>query len=161
MITRHGRACRDSHGFTPGQDITLDRLQDQLEWYDRKSGDNRKKFKFLKICTIVAAALIPALAGVSGMSAVIAAVGVFIVVVEGLQQLNQYHSNWIAYQSTSEALKHEKFLYLARAGIYANANDAHALLAERIESLVSQEHTKWASAQQQGVGAKSKAEPKT
>jgi hypothetical protein len=137
-------------GYTPGQDITLDHLQDQIEWYDRKSGYNQKAFKFLKICTISAAALIPVLASVHRMSCVTAGLGVLIVILEGLQQLNQYHSNWISYRSTCEVLKHEKFLYLGKAGLYAAANDAHALLAERIESLVSQEHAKWASSQEQG-----------
>lgn len=138
-------------GFTPGQDVTLDHLQDQIEWYDRKSGSNQKTFKYLKICTISAAALIPFLA--KTVPSVTAGLGVFIVILEGLQQLNQYHSNWIAYRSTCEALKHEKFLYLGKAGMYAAANDPHALLAERIESLVSQEHAKWASSQEQGQKA--------
>src|SRR5580698_2267538 len=97
-------------GFTPGQDVTLDHLQDQIEWYDRKSGSNQKAFKCLKICTIASAAIIPLLA--STMPSTTAGLGVFIVILEGLQQLNQYHSNWIAYRSTCETLKHEKFLYL-------------------------------------------------
>lgn len=40
-------------------------------------------------------------------------------------------------------------MYLGKASPYSSAPDPHALLAERIESLVSQEHAKWASAQQQ------------
>ena len=147
--------------YTPGQDVTLDHLQDQIEWYDRKSGSNQKAFKYLKICTIAAAALIPVLAKIDGMSSVTAGLGVFIVVLEGLQQLNQYHSNWIAYRSTCESLKHEKFLYLGKAAMYAAAHDPHALLAERIESLVSQEHAKWASSQEQGQKAGPPEDPKT
>jgi Protein of unknown function (DUF4231) len=137
-------------GYTPGQDVSLDRLQDQIEWYDRRSGSNQKAFKYLKICTISAAAVIPVFARIDWMSWFTVGLGIFIVVLEGLQQIYQYHSNWISYRSTCEALKHEKFLYLAKAGIYATASDAHALLAERIESLVSQEHAKWASSQEQG-----------
>ena len=72
-----------------------------------------------------------------------------IALIEGLQQLNQYHENWISYRSTAEALKHEKFLFLSKAGPYASADNPMALLAERIESLVSQEHAKWASSQEQ------------
>src|SRR5262249_5612342 len=81
------------------------------------------------------------------MPTVTAGLGVFIVVLEGMQQLNQYHANWISYRSTCEALKHEKYLYLAQAGPYAGAANPRAMLAERIESLVSQEHAKWSSAQ--------------
>jgi hypothetical protein len=96
-------------GYTPGQDVTLDHLQDQIEWYDLKSGSNQKAFKYLKVCTVAAAAIIPVLAKLDGMSSVTAGLGVLIVILEGLQQLNQYHSNWIAYRSTCETLKHEKF----------------------------------------------------
>jgi hypothetical protein len=147
-------------GYTPGQDVTLDHLQDQIEWYDQKSGSNQKAFKSLKICTVSAAAFIPVLAKIDGMSWVTAGLGVLIVILEGLQQLNQYHSNWISYRSTCEALKHEKFLYLGKAGMYAAANDPHALLAERVESLVSQEHAKWASSQEQGQKASPSGTPK-
>lgn len=146
-------------GYIPGQDVTLDHLQDQIEWYDLKSGINQKAFKYLKIFTIAAAALVPVLAKVQPW--VTAALGVFIVITEGLQQVNQYHSNWIAYRSTCEALKHEKFLYLGHAGMYAAADNPHALLAERIESLVSQEHAKWASTQEQGQKNSPSAVPKT
>jgi hypothetical protein len=150
-------------GYTPGQDATLDRLQEQIEWYDRRSGSSQEAFKRLKICTISAAAVIPfaARVGIEWMSWVTAGLGVLIVVLEGLQQLNQYQSNWIAYRSTCETLKHEKFLYLAKAGIYATAGDPHTLLAERIEASVSQEHAKWKSSREQAkevsAGADSKA----
>jgi len=66
------------------------------------------------------------------------ALGATIALLEGLQQLNQYHNNWIAYRSTAEALKHEKFMFLSKAGVYAAASNATALLAENIESRVSQ-----------------------
>ena len=144
-------------GYTPGEDVTLDHLQDQIEWYNGKSGSNQKAFKYLKICTILAAALIPVFAQIKAMSLATAGLGVFIVVLEGLQQVYQYHPNWISFRATCEALKHEKFLYLAKAGAYATANDPHALLAERIESLVSQENAKWTSSQEQGQKASSPA----
>ncbi len=71
-----------------------------------------------------------------------------------MQQLNQYQQNWIAYRSTCEALKHEKYLYLAEAGPYGNAENREkriAVLADRIEGLISQEHAKWVSAQEQAL----------
>jgi hypothetical protein len=150
-----------SLGSARGQDVTLDRLENQIDWYDRRSQKNQKNYKYLKVCTMVAAALIPALAGIGGMAKVTAGLGVLIVVIEGLQQLNQYQANWIAYRSTCESLRHEKFLYLAKAGLYASANDPHALLAERIESLVSQEHAKWAAAREQSTKAGSQGGGKT
>ena len=131
------------------EDPTLDRLEDQISWYDRKSSYNQTAFKSLKVLTIASAAVIPALSFFPDWRWITAAVGVVIAVSEGVQQINQYNANWIAYRSTCEALKHEKFLYFAVAGPYASATNPHALLAERIESLVSQEHAKWASSREQ------------
>jgi Protein of unknown function (DUF4231) len=130
-------------------DPTMQRLDEQIEWYEKRSGQNQRLFKSLKIVVIASAALIPFLAGMATIPAwVTGALGMLIAITEGVQQLNQYHANWISYRSTSEALKHEKYLYIGKAGPYAAAKDPHGLLAERIESLVSQEHAKWASGQE-------------
>lgn len=132
---------------TPEQ-LTLDRLEDQIQWYSRKSGHCQRYFKWLKGLTIAAAAVIPVLttAGVEHGPAIAAALGIVIAVIEGLQQLNQYQSNWTSYRATGEALKHEKFLYLAKAGPYLEAAHPTAMLAERVEALVSQENAKWLTA---------------
>lgn len=135
----------------PEIDPIMDRLEDQIGWYDRESIANQRYFKGIKIVEIVAAAMIPFLSAfnLSRMPWVTGGLGVLITVLEGMLHLNQYQQNWIAYRSTCESLKHEKYVYLGKAAPYASAEDPHALLAERIESLVSQEHAKWASVQQQ------------
>ena len=135
----------------------MERLEDQIAWYDRKSLKNQKSFKRTKVTVIAAAAAIPFLAAVSAPQArwITGGLGLLITLLEGLLQLNQYQQNWIAYRSTCESLKHEKYVYLGNAAPYVNAADAHALLAERIESLVSQEHAKWVSAQQHDKKSKS------
>lgn len=130
---------------------TWARLQDQIGWYDRKSSECQSWFKRLKICQIVTAAAIPVMAAASVPTAWIGGAGALIVVLEGLQQLQQYQQNWAAYRATCERLKHERFLFLAQAGPYAAAGDREALLAERVEGLVSQEHAAWVS-QQEEVG---------
>jgi len=134
-----------------GPDAIMERLEDQIAWYDRKSMANQRIYKRIKIVEIVAAAMIPFIGTFKLAQAawVTGGLGVLITVLEGMLHLNQYQQNWTAYRSTCESLKHEKFTYLGKAAPYANAADAHALLAERIESLVSQEHAKWASIQQQ------------
>ena len=73
------------------------------------------------------------------------------VVVEGIQQLGQYQANWINYRSTSEALKHEKFLYLSNAGQYYGVADQQRMLAEQTEALLSQENSKWTSGREQSA----------
>jgi len=127
----------------------MERLEDQIAWYDSKSGHSQRTFKWLKVIEIGAAAFIPFSSGVGMPALATGGLGVLVTVLEGLQHLNQYQHNWITYRSTCESLKHEKYLYLAQAGPYAAAVNPHTLLAERVESLVSQEHAKWAAGQEQ------------
>jgi hypothetical protein len=136
---------------TSAPDPIIERLEDQINWYDRKSRSNMRWYKRLKISEIASAAVIPFLAASSIPHAVFATgiLGVLVTLFEGTLQLNQYHENWIRYRSTCESLKHEKYIYLATAGPYPNVEKPRALLAERVESLISQEHAKWATVQQQ------------
>jgi hypothetical protein len=138
-------------GMTPDADPIVERLEDQISWYDRKSSSNQKVYKRIKITEIIAAAVIPFLGALNppNVGWWTGALGVVITVLEGLLHLNQYQQNWIAYRSTCESLKHEKYVYIANASPYGGVEDARALLAERVESLVAQEHAKWASAQQE------------
>jgi hypothetical protein len=119
------------------------RLQEQIGWYDRKSAAAQSRFKFFKVCQIVTAAAIPVAAGESAPAWLVGGAGALIVVLEGLQQLGQYQQDWTSYRSTCEQLKHEQYLFLAHAGPYAGATDPEAVLAERVESRVSQEHAAW------------------
>lgn len=125
------------------------RLEEQIAWYSRGARRNKRWYLRIKVVQIVSAAVIPVIAATSLPTWVAGALGALIVILESIQQLFQFHSNWTHYRSTSESLKHEKFLYLAQAGAYATAAHPDALLAERIESRVSQEHAAWASEQNQ------------
>ena len=94
---------------------------------------------------IISAALIPFLTGRRWPyeQFVIGGLGVLITILEGILHLNEYQENWSSYRNTAESLKHEKFLFLAKAGPYANAADPRAVLAERIEGVISQENSQW------------------
>jgi hypothetical protein len=133
-----------------------ERLEDQLGWYEGKSRQNKLWYQSLKVAQIAIAASIPVTAAAGASATVAGALGAVIVVLEGLQQLFQFQQNWIAYRVTAEALKREKFLCLAGAGSYANAERAEALLAQRVERIVSQEYGAWADTQRDtgGGGAK-------
>jgi hypothetical protein len=130
-----------------------ERLEEQISWYDGKSQSDQRVYKAMKICQIVTAAAMPFAASISAPIWVAGGGGALIVVIEGIQQLMQYQQNWITYRATCERLKHEKFLYLSHAGSYSAALDPDLLLAERVESLVSQEHAAWA-ANREEVGKK-------
>jgi hypothetical protein len=123
------------------------RLEEQLAWYDGKSAHHKDWFQRLKVLQIVIAAAIPVAAGSGASAWLTGSLGAAILVLEGLQQLFQFQQNWVSYRATAEALKHEKYLFLSRAGHYAAATRPEAMLAERVEGLVSQEHAAWSAAQ--------------
>ena len=148
------------------QDPIIARVEDQLNWYDKKSSKSQKQYKRIKLIEIIAAAFIPFLSALhfsdtglhfpfissSALTVVIgtttALLGVLITILEGVLQLLQYQQIWVTYRATCESLKHEKFTYIAQAGVYASATNPRALLAERAETIGSQENTKWTSLQQ-------------
>ena len=139
----------------PADDPIVQRLEDQLDWYDKKSRAARNAFKRIKVVEIISAAVIPFLTGQPwpGVTYVIGGLGVLITVLEGLLHLNQYQENWSNYRNTAEALKHEKYLFLAKAGPYANAADLRGTLAERIEALMSRENSQWVATVQKSSQA--------
>jgi hypothetical protein len=124
------------------EDPTWERLEDQLSWYDRKSRDNQRRYKWLKLLELAIAAALPVVAALNSPIWVTGGLAAVIVLLEGAQHLYQFQEHWITYRSTAEALKHERYLYLATAGPYGS-EDRHRQLAERLEGLVSQEHAKW------------------
>ena len=94
----------------PATDPIMERLEDQIAWYDRKSLSNQRTYKRFKVTEILAAAVIPFLAAfnVRETTWVAGGLGVVVTVLEGVLHLNQYQQNWITYRSTCEPLKHEQ-----------------------------------------------------
>ncbi len=143
MTDQLSRSAEENDGADP----TWDRLEDQLTWYDHKSVVAQQAYKRIKLAQLVVGATVPVVAALQFPAAVTAVLAAVVVVAEGAQQLYQWQTNWVLYRATAEALKHEKFLYLAAAGPYGT-DDRHRVLAERLEGLVSQEHARWTEARQ-------------
>jgi len=123
-------------------EATLNRLEDQLSWYDKKSRDNQALQKWSNILQIIFAAFIP-LASWLTPPWFPALLGTFVAIFKGVQSSYQWEYNWINYRATAEKLKHEKFLFEAKAGPYSDALHPQKLLAERVEGTVSREHASW------------------
>src|SRR5260370_35702080 len=90
-------------------DQTLERLDDQIRWYDIHSGRQRRAFYSLKVVTVVAAATIPLSAAILPNGywnpSVTSSLGALIVAIERMRQLFQFHTNWFLYRPASVILK--------------------------------------------------------
>lgn len=125
-----------------------ERLEDQLQWYDKKSAVNKKWYHRLQILMIVLAALVT-LSGaiymyqIPSIELIVSAMGAAIAILSGALSLYKFQEKWIEYRTTSEMLKHEKYAYLTKIAPY-DRDDADTILVERVESLISKENSNWA-----------------
>jgi hypothetical protein len=125
-------------------DIVLDRLEFLLYWYERYANKTRTWYAGLKISQLSAAAAIPVVSALDAPASIAAVLGSLVVVIEGVQQMLQLHQRWISHRNAFQVLLREKYLFAAQAGQYAEAADRRLLLAEKIESIASEE-TVWLS----------------
>jgi len=105
-------------------------------------------FKRLQLVTIVTAACIPFLTGYLSSEAIclkyiVGALGVLVVILTGINNVYKFQENWIAYRSTCESLKHEKYLYTTGTKPY-DGSGSFNLLVQRVEMLISKENSSWA-----------------
>lgn len=122
------------------------RVNNQISWYDKKSQSSQCWFKWLRGAEIIAAAAIPLIAGFAvdpfPVTLVVGILGASIAVITAIISLNQFQENWTEYRTTSESLKHEKFLYLTKAEPY-HEEEFFRLFVQRVESLISKENSAW------------------
>lgn len=134
------------------EDYISERLQNQIDWYDKKSLQNQKRFKTLRKVEIVVAAFIPFLSGIAAsidefnfvFFIIIGMLGIIITIIASLISLSKYQENWTEYRTICETLKKEKYLYQVGINPY-HKDDGFLILVERVESIISKENTNWAN----------------
>lgn len=132
------------------EDYLTNRVQNQIDWFNAKSGTNRKVFQRLRAVQIIAGALIPFLSGllvaVDGYqrqgTATVGALGVIVTIVTGIMSLGRYRENWVEYRKMNENLQREKFLYETEVAPYHEKN-RFDLLVQNVESLLAKENLNW------------------
>lgn len=129
------------------QDYLSQRIDDQINWYSKKSTFNKKRYQIIQALVIIISASIPVLAILITFSDAILKMavgiaGVLIVVLEGMLSLYKYKDIWLEYRMTSELLNREKLLYLTGSGPYKTDKSFQAFV-ERAETIMSTENQSW------------------
>ena len=129
------------------EEYLKERVENQIDWYDSKSILNKNYYNRLKFFEILLALSIPLLSGFisSGtefLKYAIGLIGFLVAGINGILNLFKFHEKWTEYRTVSETLKHEKYLYLTRKGIY-NSDLSYNRFVERIEGHISKENTNW------------------
>jgi hypothetical protein len=71
------------------------RLAEELAWYDARARKSQRWYRAIKILQLIAAALVPVMAGIGVSAWITGGLGSAIVVMEGIQQLYQFQEQWI------------------------------------------------------------------
>ncbi|MGX1929714.1 DUF4231 domain-containing protein [Flagellimonas sp. 2504JD4-2] len=128
------------------------RLEDQINWYNKKSVTNQKWHKFFQIMKIVLAVSIPVLTLViteeTMLKITLSIIGALIAIIESVSRLNGYKDLWIKYRLVSEALNREKLLFESQVAPYDKAN-SFSLLVTKCEKLMASENQTWLEFQNQ------------
>lgn len=132
--------------MTPDEYLSQ-RLEDQMDWYDRKSGWNQRWYKRIRVFEILLAASIPFLTGyvtddTPQIKFVLGSIGVLLAFLGGFVALYRFEENWVGYRATAEALKHHRFKFLTAAPPY-DGPDSFRVLVQNVEDLLAQEHKRW------------------
>lgn len=129
-----------------------ERLDNQIQWYDKKSVQLQKSFKRLRTLEIVLAASIPFLVGYTeGHPAVlfaVGAIGVAVACLAAVLALQKYEELWTRYRSTCETLTRHKYLYVTQAPPY-ESRPAFTKLVANVESLMAEERSDWLELQRE------------
>ena len=132
------------------------RIDDQIEWHDRKSARSQRWYKRLRAVEIVCAAAIPFVSAIGAFAGAgsawtalsparlgVSALGMIVAMISGVLALYRLEDQWTGYRATAEALRSEKFKFLTRTGDYA-CPDPFALLVERSEAILTKQTETWA-----------------
>lgn len=129
------------------EEYLQERIDDQINWYDRKSMQNQKWFKRLQVISIIAATTIPFISGyitetTTELKLAVGVLGLIVAAITAILGLYKFQENWLEYRTVCESLKHEKYLFLTKSEPY-DSEDSFKFLVERVEGLISKENTKW------------------
>ena len=133
-----------------------DRVDYQLSYYESEANKAKKIHIKTQNTIIILGLLVPVVVNLpaewgGGFDArlyiqiSVTVMSLLLAILNGLSNFRKYGDLWLSYRMTEELIKHEKFLFLTSSGEYDEAETASQKFVERIESIISSEHTRFRS----------------
>lgn len=122
------------------------RLKPQIDYYDKKSIQNQKRFYLFSVIDLTLTAFVP-VASLSSHNIITAALGAGATIASGILLLYKHKDLWTKYRIVCETLKSHEIQFDNRAGVYSSCSedDAAKLFIQNCEKIMSDEHTDWQS----------------
>lgn len=129
------------------QEYIEKRLDDQQQWYEKKSAWNQTWFKRLRLVEIVLAAGVPFASSLMDKNPevipmVVSAMAFLIAAISAVISLSNFQDSWLQYRTAAEQLKREKFLFLTGSEPY-NGDDPFHDLVQNVEKILGEENSSW------------------
>ena len=134
----------DSESF---QKYLKERYEPEVNWYDKKSILNQRRYRYLQSVVIILSAITPVLVAIKVAQWPAVVISAIVAIGTTMLKTFKYQENWIDYRTTCETLKKEIYYYTGGIGDYKETDDRESLFVERVESLISRENTMWLTAQ--------------
>ena len=127
-----------------------ERYEEQMKWYAKKAAYNKKRYLYIQLSMAILSALTPLLIAMDFVFTeydilkwISICTSVSIAILVSCLRIFNFQENWVNYRTTRELLKKEQHYFEADTSGYNKVQDKQALFVRRIESLISQTHTKW------------------
>jgi hypothetical protein len=133
-------------------DIVWQQLEATFTWYNTAANRTRYGYQITRLAALLLGSTVTVLAAISAPAAVTASLAAAGVAAEGIQQLYQFHANWISYRATSEALRREALSYAAKVEPYNDPATRRLKLAQTVRDLSAKENASWSSTMNQPPG---------
>lgn len=134
--------------ITAFNDYLEKRYFDQINYYEKASGKNKKQYKNFQWILIILSTLTTILAALPQNQfkiqyVVVATAAIVTILTAGLKTF-QYQELWVNYRSTIEQLKPEIYYYKFNVGEYGQEGvDKESLFVSRVEQILNKEHDVW------------------
>ncbi len=163
--------------FMDDEKYFTERLEGQIDYYDRKASASKVKYHYYKRLEFGLAASIPVVIGLSAMGisegsilfsitsnvggthdihftlAIIlqicaALAGVILAFINKIIELDDYYKTWKDFRVTHELLYNQKILYLTKTAPYDDDETSFSMFVQSIENILSKEVQKWSIVKQ-------------
>ena len=121
-------------------------VKKEQKFHSKKATIYKRNSLILKITTLVLSSLIPLLLAVFKedseiVNYLLAFIGFFLVLIEGVKSELKYHEKWLLYRTTSEDLKRELSMFLALTDT-SNKKEVSSFV-KRINYILDTNNVRW------------------
>lgn len=118
------------------------RVNNQIDWHDKKSVWNEWAYLCCSIIAIVGS--IVASIMIQYCENLATALSALVAISVGLNNLFKFQKKWILYRATSELLKSEKMQFQVKSGCYSGSSEnCEKLFYDKIESILNNTNQEW------------------